>query len=322
MNMTDTFTDIRLRNKKYREQLSSASACRYLHTEGWIDTAVAKELIFSHRNTAYDHHTFSEKFHTHDYYELLIFMKGDVEYLKENTVIRPAPHTVIWFNPGMMHTGRLLAPCQYERYVLYFSSDFFRFNDQNVPLTNFMNQPDGTHMVLSEKHFEMLLQILRKAEDIAASDASYAELVLKSLLVELFYLLNSMKPAIQGGEALTEEMGEIKRYIDDNYASIHSVADIANHFFYSREYLSRKFKKSFNISVAHYLCKRKIAKSLPLLETMTVADVAYTVGFHSQSAFIKAFKANMQCLPSEYKARYKNESAFLRQSPDSERKLV
>ena len=38
-------------------------------------------------------------------------------------------------------------------------------------------------------------------------------------------------------------------------------------------------------------------------------EVAYTVGFHSQSAFISAFKKNMQCLPSEYKIKRKEEKA-------------
>lgn len=307
MDMADSFTGIRLRNGSYREQLSASPLCRYAHTEGWVDTAVAHELIFSHRNTLYDSHTFSEKFHAHDYYELLIFIKGNVEYLNENTVISPSQRMVVWFKPGQMHTGRLLAPSKYERYVLYFSNDFFRINDQISPLTSFMHHSTGTHMILSEKKFEELLKLLRKAEEIASSDVPYAELVLKSLLVELFYNLNALEPAIQDGEILTEEMGEIKRYIDANYASINSVAEIANHFFYSREYLSRRFKKAFNISVAHYLSKRKITESLSLLENMTVADVAYTVGFHSQSAFIKAFKANMHCLPSEYKSKYKKE---------------
>ena len=102
---------------------------------------------------------------------------------------------------------------------------------------------------------------------------------------------------------LTEIMGEIKLYIDENYTSINSITDIANRFFYSREHLSRKFMQTFNISVAHYLSRRRITESLTLLETMNIADVAYAVGFHSQSAFINAFKQNMHCLPSEYKAR-------------------
>ena len=312
MNMTDDFAHVRLQNKKYLKEVSASPLHRYLHKEGWVDTAVNKQLIFSHRDTWYNSETFTEKFHTHEYYELIFYIKGNVEYLNENTLVSPSPYMVTWFKPGQMHTARLLAPSQYERYVLYFSTDFFNINDRITPLTDFISHTNGTHMTLSEKKYEELLEILKKADNIAKTDKPFAELVLKSLLIEIFYILNSQETKIQKGEALTEAMGEIKRYIDKNYASITSICDIADHFFYSREHLSRKFMQSFNISIAHYLSRRRITESLALLESMSVADVAYTVGFHSQSAFINAFKQNMQCLPSEYKSKLKRESTSTR----------
>ncbi len=109
----------------------------------------------------------------------------------------------------------------------------------------------------------------------------------------------------QDVETVEKTMEEIKQYIDKNFASINSVSDIAEHFFYSREHLSRKFMRFYHVSVAYYLSKRRIAESLVLLEEMSVADTAYAVGFHSQSSFIHAFKKHMQCLPSEYKASKK-----------------
>lgn len=207
-----------------------------------------------------------------------------------------------------MHTGRLLAPSQYERYVLYFSPDFFNMKDRITPLTEFMLHSAGTYMILSEEKFGEVLDILKKADEIAKTDKPYGELVLKSLLIEFFYFLDSQKTQIQEGKILTEDIGQIKRYIDMNYASIYSISDIAEHLFYSREHLSRKFMQSFNISIAHYLSKRRVTESLTLLESMSVADTAYAVGFHSQSSFISAFKKNMQCLPSEYKAKRKQET--------------
>lgn len=307
MNMADRFTSFRLRNNNYREQLSSSPLCRFAHTIGWIDTAVDHELVFSHRKTRYNHENFPEKFHAHDHYELRFYIKGNIEYLIENSVISSAERMVIWFKPGQMHTCRLLAPSTYERYILYFSKDFFKVGDQVTPPIDFMQHETGTHMILSESKHEEVMRLLHKAEELTESEAPYAELVLKSLLVEIFYILNSQESSVQDGKAMTEDMGEVKRYIDTNYASISSVSEIASHFFFSREHLSRKFKQSFNTSVSHYLARRRIAESLPLLETMNVADVAYTVGFHSQSAFIKAFRANMLCLPSEYKNKRKTE---------------
>lgn len=303
MNMTNDFAYARLQNRKYVKQITSYPLSRFLHKEGWIDTAVNHELIFSHRNTWYDEDTFTEIFHTHDYYELIFYIKGDVEYLNENTLISASPYVVTWFKPGQMHTGRLLKPSQYERYVIYFSPDFFNMENKITPLMDFITNSIGTHMTLSERRFNELLDILKKMDQIASAEKPYGELVLKALLIELFYILDSQEKKVKEGEALTEAMGDIKRYIDANYASITSISDIANHFFYSREHLSRKFMQSFNISIAHYLSRRRITESLPLLEHMNVTEVAYTVGFHSQSAFISAFKKNMQCLPSEYKLK-------------------
>ncbi len=308
MNMTQDFTNIRLQNKKYTKELSGSSLRRYLHEEGWIDTAVDKELIFSHRNTWYQPETFKEKFHIHEYYEVIFYIKGNVEYLNENLLVSPSPNMVIWFKPGQLHTARILAPTQYERYVLYLSPDFFNLDNKVTPMTDFMTYSNGTHMTLPEKTFGNLLKILKKAENIAGSGKPYTELVLKSLLIELFYILDFQRTKIQKGEAFSESIGEVKRYIDANYATISSISDIADHFFYSREHLSRKFMKSFNISIAHYLSRRRITESLALLEDMSMAEVAYAVGFHSQSAFISAFKKSMHCLPSEYKAKYKQES--------------
>ncbi|MBQ8804322.1 MAG: helix-turn-helix transcriptional regulator [Tyzzerella sp.] len=307
MNMTDDFTNIRLQTKKYQKKISSSPFHQYLHKEGWIDTTVSNELIFSHRNTWYTQKTFAEKFHTHEYYELIFYIKGNIEYLNENTLISPSPYMVTWFKPGQMHTGRLLAPSQYERYVLYFSPDFFNIDDRITPLIDFMTGSTGTHMTLSEKKFGELLEIFKKIDKVVKTDKPYGELVLKSLLIEIFYILDSQETKVQEGEALTEAMGEIKRYIDANYASITAISDIADHFFYSREHLSRKFVQSFNITIANYLSRRRITESLSLLESMSVADVAYAVGFHTQSAFINAFKKTMKCLPSEYKLKKKQD---------------
>lgn len=305
MSMTDNFTSQRIKNQKYTNIISQYPLQRYKHHEGWIDNVIGKELIFSHRNTFYTTETFTEKFHMHNYYEIILYIKGNVEYINENTVITPSPYTVIWFKPGQMHTGKLLSASQYERYVLYLSTDFFSINNQVTPMIDFIVHSAGTHMALSGKKTTELLELLKKVESITKTDKPFAELVLKSLLIEFFYILDSEESNVLKGENLTENISKIKHYIDTNYSTITSIADVADRFFYSREHISRKFMQTFNISMAQYLSKRRITESLALLKTKSVADVAYTVGFHSQSAFINAFKKEMNCLPSEYKSKFK-----------------
>ncbi len=289
----------------YTEEVSRFPLQRYLHREGWIDTVVNQDLIFSHRNTWYTPDIFTEKFHAQEYYELVIYIQGDVEYLNENVLISPSPCMVTWFKPGQLHTTRLRSNSQYERYVLYFTPDFFDIGDKVQPILDFVNHSDGTYMTLSESKFAELLEFLKKVEAIIKKDKTYTELLLKAVFIEIFSLLDSQTPSIRNGEMTTESMAEIKRYIDENYATITSVSQIAEHFFYSREHLSRKFKEAFNMSLVNYLTRRKITESIILLDKMGVTEAAYAVGYRSQSAFIDAFKKCMHCLPSEYKAKNK-----------------
>jgi len=302
MRMTELFIQKRVQNKRYIKQLQSFPFFRYKNRDGWTDSILNQELIFSHRNIFYTPKNFSENLHAHDYYELTIYVKGNIEYVKGDKLISVSSSTIFWAKPGEMHTARLLSDCQYERYVLYFSTDFFSIDGKKTPITDFMENSTADSLKLSEKNMNELLNILKKIDKTLESNKTYKELLVKALLVEFFDLLNSPEAEMVKGVELEDATAEIKRYIDTHYASITSVNEIAEHFFYSREHLSRKFKESFNISVAQYLSRKRVLESLPLLQTMGATNAAIAVGFHNHLTFINAFKKNMGCLPSEYKA--------------------
>ena len=94
---------------------------------------------------------------------------------------------------------------------------------------------------------------------------------------------------------------EIKEYIDTGYAEISSVSDVAAHFFYSREYISRLFKKYYNSSVSDYLARLRVMRSIELMRRGTsVTNAGFSVGFGSPSAFYLTFRKIMGMSPSEY----------------------
>lgn len=303
MQMNDLFMQNRIQNKRYVRQIQSFPFFQYENHEGWTDSILNQDLIFSHRKTWYTPENFLENLHAHDYYEIDIYVKGNIEYVKEDKLISAYPFTVVWFKPGEMHTTRLLSSCQYERYILYFSTAFFCIDDRRTPITDFIEHPTADSLRFSEKNQDELLDLLKKIEITLMSDKSYKELLTKALFVQFFDLLNSSEAKTIKGIQLQDSTAEIKQYIDTYYTSITSVDEIAEHFFYSREHLSRKFKQMYNISVAQYLSRKRIQECIPLLTTMSISDVAYAVGFHNSLSFINAFKKNMGCLPSEYKAR-------------------
>jgi AraC-like DNA-binding protein len=106
------------------------------------------------------------------------------------------------------------------------------------------------------------------------------------------------------GESLPPKMLEIKSYIDENYAEIESVSDVAKNFFYSREYVSRLFKKYYSVSVSDYLARVRVIRSIEMMQGgVSVTDACFAVGFGSMSAFYLTFRKNMGMSPSEYAKR-------------------
>ncbi len=303
MGFTENYTKNLLRKKSFVKKQENKNLDNYLHRMGWVDTDIGGNMIYSHRNTYYTAETFTEGLHAHEFYELVIYVGGDIEYIKENTLLVPSHMSVIWFKPGQMHTARLLSSSYYERYVLLFTEDFFRFDGKISPILEFMTSTDDFALKIPKNKIADILGTLKKADRVLSADKPYSALLLKSYLTELFDILNYPYMQIEKGEAEVDIMVQIKMYIDNEYSNITSISDIAKKFFYTREHLSRKFNKAFNIPISHYIAKRRIMASLSLLPTMNIANVAYAVGFHSQSTYIAAFKENMGCLPSEYKAR-------------------
>lgn len=97
---------------------------------------------------------------------------------------------------------------------------------------------------------------------------------------------------------------KIKTIINDNYENqAMGLIVIAEQLNMSTSYISRVFKKQYNIGIAEYMNNMRIekAKKLILLNTMTVKDIAESVGFSSDINFIRVFKKHENITPGKYK---------------------
>lgn len=270
----------------------------FSNVEGWLDFAVGSSLIFSYRNNFYTKQTFTEGMHSHDYYELIIYLSGNVEYINETSWIKPSCPCAVWFKPHEMHTARLLSPCNYERVVLYFSKNFFEFENTITPIIDFTFNSNSFAITLNNA--SEIVELCKKAQSVLTSNLPHKILSAKTFITEIFMLLNSNE-CLANATPLTDDMYKIKNYIDSEYCSIECINQIAKRFYLSREHLSRQFKKRFNVNISTYVTSRRIAESIKLLKTLDVTSTAYAVGFNSMSAFISAFKSITGLTPSDYK---------------------
>ena len=276
----------------------------------WRENNLNESLYYSYRVTLYNRETFPSRLHCHDYFELVIFEEGDIHYICESATYRPKTGDVLLIPPGAFHmSGIRCDQTLYKRHVFYLYPDALNSFDFSA-LTSFLNPQQFALTVFSleEQVKTELFSLLRKLDKALeqGEEPSYKALAI-GLLIEVFFLLN--KGDFTPGDrcaSLPQTLTTIKAYIDDNFREISSANEVAVHFFYSREYVSRLFRKHFNTTVSEYIKARRISYCQSLLEQgYAISEVCYQSGFENMSTFIRSFRNISGMTPSEYRKSQK-----------------
>jgi two-component system, response regulator YesN len=95
----------------------------------------------------------------------------------------------------------------------------------------------------------------------------------------------------------------IEAYLRQNYQEDIHLQKIADRFFLSKEYISRKFKQEYNETITDYLTKIRMEKAKELLENphLKIYEIAYNVGYQNEKYFSKVFKKIVGLTPNEYR---------------------
>ncbi|MFL8936611.1 response regulator [Rossellomorea oryzaecorticis] len=98
-------------------------------------------------------------------------------------------------------------------------------------------------------------------------------------------------------------MQRIEEYLQQHYQEDVTLQEIADTFFLSREYISRKFKQEYNLTITDYLMNIRLEKAKKLLENpyLKIYEVAYGVGYGNEKYFSKVFKKQVGATPNEFR---------------------
>ena len=125
-----------------------------------------------------------------------------------------------------------------------------------------------------------------------------------------FYLLLScheQEYAAQIVESARDHVVKAKRFIDLNYMNHITIEDAARSIPIKSRYLYRLFRKAEGVSPKAYLTQVRLNRACELLlgSTLSVTQIAASVGFDSVLDFSRFFSSNMKISPSQYR---KNET--------------
>lgn len=122
-----------------------------------------------------------------------------------------------------------------------------------------------------------------------------------SKIYELLYWLNQ-KDQKQVSEGW---IAKGKEYMELHFNEGITVADVANYVNIERTHFSKKFSKTMGESPFIYLQRLRLSKSKELLKhtSLTITEVAYSVGFQNLFSFSKFFKKSYGISPREFKMK-------------------
>jgi AraC-like DNA-binding protein len=130
----------------------------------------------------------------------------------------------------------------------------------------------------------------------------YADYCLGMLLIEMTQqAMEQYQPEFEAKPAF--RFSEIVQWINLNISKPLTVLEIADAFGYTPNYLSDMFRRKTGYSLIRYVNRLRIerSKDMLLLGTMTIDEIARSVGFNDPKYFLRLFKRYMGVTPTKMK---------------------
>lgn len=223
--------------------------------------------------------------HTHNSYELLYVVSGDVTLVVEDRKYKLKKDDLAVVRPRHHHLTHVDSVCEYERYN-------FLFDPLAIGIDNISRLPEGVD-VYNCRHRPIISELIKKT-DYYKSHLSGEELVdVVSLLIkELVYNLSIISEEA-ASEALTVSHTVISRALEIINAEICSkilVSDVAKRLFVTESYLHRLFKRELGTTPAKYIAEKRLYTAQNLISLGEAPTRVYSeCGFFDYASFYRSY---------------------------------
>ena len=247
-------------------------------------------------------------FHYHDFYKIIYFVDGRVDYHIEGKTYQLKPHDFVLVGANMIHKPVIDTSKPYERYIIYLSEPFLnRGNGQSDTLRECFDRAQKMQnrvVHFTPESYENILGSLLKIEQIGKQAGQYLNgILLEAAFLEFMVLFNrsivSQPKAFIATTVYHEKVVDVIAYIQEHLDQELNVDTLAENFYISKYYLMRQFKLATGYSIHQYINEKRIlAARRMILAGMPPSKACYECGFHDYSTFARRFKEILQVSPS------------------------
>lgn len=249
--------------------------------------------------------------HVHDRYELFCLVRGEVDYVVEGNVYLLEPGSMMLMRSAETHKLLVRGGGAYERYVIYFTPEFFwekgfarellaPFTARGLGERNLYRPPDfgGVPPLF------YLRKMFREREGLPLELAAAANLsALLSAACQIFMHGREEAPAPNGSGR------EILAYVNENLTEKITLAEISARVHMSRSQVSRVFRRLTGTSVYDYIAsKRLILAQERMAKGENASAAASACGFRDYSSFYRLYKKRFGSAPTDVRVPYAEEA--------------
>ena len=258
---------------------------------------------YSYPGLYLDHSTYIEPApdllyrHTHNQYELLYILSGDITHVVEDRKYKLHKHDLVLVRPNQYHFIQIDSSVNYERYNLLFDPVVLEYDN--------VDRVAQDLEVIGCRHRPMITELFRKM-DYYQSVLSGTDLsgVVALLIKELLYNLGLYHEA--RGRAPTENLHPVAAkaigYINENLFTVKSMEQVAKALFVTESYLYRVFKRELKTTPLKYITEKRLIAAQGLLrQGVPPTKVHEECGFEDYSAFYRSYRRYFGYPPSREK---------------------
>lgn len=231
-------------------------------------------------------------------YLLLLVIKGNLRVRTESLEVDVLPNNIIFLDCHRYH--RYWTPEYCEFIYVHFDGSNSQMFYEHITQTIFSNGvfPAGENSSVS-RYLRLLLKLENSS---GAYPEAYSSQILYSLLMNII--------TTPRNTAITSEkmqmIDDALKYIDDNLTEPISLNDIAQYIGVSTCHFARMFKQAVGSSPHEFIILARINKAKYLLRTTTdpVCNIAFQVGYSSETSFISSFSSRTGTSPLKFRKMF------------------
>lgn len=272
-----------------------------------------KQLIHQNAVWSLDHYADDDAqnfpLHVHDHLEILLFVRGNIDYLVESKIYHINPADIIIIPRGFFHRPHILdSSLTYERIVIWITNEVLeQLSIDGADLLYCIRYiSEKQHFLISEQAPENFLirTLMQQLSRLQQEQVYGKEVLIAGFLREIIlYAYHSVCVSDLPPQRIVKSplIDATVDYISHHLSEPITLETLANLLFVSKYHLAHTFKDHMGVSLHQYIISKRLLLAKTLIANGKPFNVVCTeCGFNNYSSFFKVFKANVGLSPREY----------------------